>query len=162
MFSHSSELAVAIRKIEQISATICLANRASGQDGDLKKIPQPRNISELYSGWRILLYMNTAFGCFLLFYQIECNISKNSHIFWSLIFANAIMILVHVHIMNPVRFIFNGPMPSNNIQYPFSVTGQSGNVIAYVLGSLVPEKFVTKLFCYCGIVQYLPSFQHRR
>jgi hypothetical protein len=41
-------LAVAIRKREQRNAS-----PASGQDGDLKKIPQPKNMSELYMGWRI-------------------------------------------------------------------------------------------------------------
>lgn len=62
-----------------------------------------------------LLGVNTAFGSFLLFEQIERHVSQNSHVFGSVIFMNTIVVFIHCNIQNPMEFIFNGPMSANNM-----------------------------------------------
>ena len=60
--------------------------------------------------------MDTAFGSFLLFEQVESNMAKDSQVFRSLIFADATMIFVQSNIQNPVQFIFDGPVFANRCE----------------------------------------------
>jgi hypothetical protein len=61
-----------------------------------------------------LLGMDTAFGGFLLFEEIEGHMAKDGKVFGSLIFADPTVIFIHRHIQHPMQIIFDGPMFTHN------------------------------------------------
>jgi hypothetical protein len=54
-----------------------------------------------------LFGMDTAFGCFLLFEQIESDVAQDSQVFRSLIFANTATVFSQSDIQDPVQFVFD-------------------------------------------------------
>ena len=58
--------------------------------------------------------MDTAFGRFLLFEEIEGNMAKDSKVFGSLIFTDPTVIFIHSHIQHPMQIVFDGPMLAHN------------------------------------------------
>jgi len=59
--------------------------------------------------------MDTAFGSFLLFEQVESNVAQDSQIFGSLIFADATAVFIQSDIQNPMQFVFDRPMFANGL-----------------------------------------------
>lgn len=54
--------------------------------------------------------MDTAFGSFLLFEQVESNVTKHRKNFRSLIFADTAAIFIQSDIQNLMQFIFDEPL----------------------------------------------------
>jgi hypothetical protein len=67
--------------------------------------------------------MDTALGGFLMFEQIDGNMSQDSEVFRRLIFADPAVIFVQSDIQNPMQLIFDRPMSADNVQNAFGIAG---------------------------------------
>lgn len=84
--------------------------------------------------------MNTTFGGFLLFEQVEGNVTQHSQIFRSLVFSDTTAIFLQGDIQYSMQLVFDGPVCANRMENSFCIAGQTGDVVMYFPGDLVSEK----------------------